>query len=165
MTLEILCQIPLLSLSLQQCVKFTHHTNDVYRPPRIDQLHQISAHPGRNDQRQYPLWTQKKTLILHKHPQLNNISVVVRAANNCRWGVVSQLLVATTMFYMFFFTCSTFLYVPFFVFVSVFLSASLNVSKRGTYWDRLCRDVVGWFVVGWFVVGCHARALWPNGAS
>ena len=24
------------------------------------------------------------------------------------------------------------------------LSASLYVSKRGTYWDRLCRDVVGW---------------------
>jgi len=36
-----------------------------------------------------------------------------------------------------------------------FLSASLYVSKRGAYWDRLCRDVVG----------CHARALWPNGAS
>ena len=40
-----------------------------------------------------------------------------------------------------------------------FLSASLYVSKRGAYWDRLCRDVVGW------LVGCHARALWPNGAS
>ena len=40
------------------------------------------------------------------------------------------------------------------------LSASLYVSKRGAYWDRLCRDVVGWLVVG-----CHARALWPNGAS
>ena len=26
---------------------------------------------------------------------------------------------------------------------SVFLSASLYVSKRGAYWDRLCRDVVG----------------------
>jgi len=36
-----------------------------------------------------------------------------------------------------------------------FLSASLYVSKRGAYLDRLCRDVVG----------CHARALWPNGAS
>ena len=36
-----------------------------------------------------------------------------------------------------------------------FLSASLYVSKRSAYWDRLCRDVVG----------CHARALWPNGAS
>ena len=42
-----------------------------------------------------------------------------------------------------------------------FLSASLYVSKRGAYWDRLCRDVVG----RWLVVGCHARALWPNGAS
>jgi len=41
-----------------------------------------------------------------------------------------------------------------------FLSASLYFSKRGAYWDRLCRDVVGWLVVG-----CHARALWPNGAS
>jgi len=40
------------------------------------------------------------------------------------------------------------------------LSASLYVSKRGDYWDRLCRDVVGWLVVG-----CHAHALWPNGAS
>jgi len=26
---------------------------------------------------------------------------------------------------------------------TVFLSASLYVSKRGAYWDRLCRDVVG----------------------
>ena len=42
----------------------------------------------------------------------------------------------------------------------LFLSASLYVSKRGAYWDRLCRDVVGWLVVG-----CHAHALWPNGAS
>ena len=40
------------------------------------------------------------------------------------------------------------------------LSASLYFSKRGAYWDRLCRDVVG----SW-LVGCHARALWPNGAS
>jgi len=39
------------------------------------------------------------------------------------------------------------------------LSASLYVSKRGAYWDRLCRDVVGW------LVDRHARALWPNGAS
>ena len=28
-----------------------------------------------------------------------------------------------------------------------FLSASLYVSKRGAYWDRLCRDIVGWLVV------------------
>ena len=42
-----------------------------------------------------------------------------------------------------------------------FLSASLYFSKRGAYWDRLCRDVVG----RWLLVGCHARALWPNGAS
>jgi len=28
-----------------------------------------------------------------------------------------------------------------------FLSASLYVSKRGAYWDRLCRDVVGLLVV------------------
>jgi len=35
------------------------------------------------------------------------------------------------------------------------LSASLYFSKRGAYWDRLCRDVVG----------CQRRALWPNGAS
>ena len=45
------------------------------------------------------------------------------------------------------------------------LSASLYVSKRGAYWDRLCRDVVGRWLVGWLVVGCHARARWPNGAS
>ena len=30
---------------------------------------------------------------------------------------------------------------------SPFLSASLYFSKRGAYWDRLCRDVVGWLVV------------------
>jgi len=41
-----------------------------------------------------------------------------------------------------------------------FLSASLYLSKRGAYWDRLCRDVVGRWLVG-----CHARAPWPNGAS
>jgi len=29
----------------------------------------------------------------------------------------------------------------------------------------MCRDVVGRWLVGWLVVGCHARALWPNGAS
>jgi len=28
-----------------------------------------------------------------------------------------------------------------------FLSASLYFSKRGTYWDRLCRDVICWLVV------------------
>jgi len=28
-----------------------------------------------------------------------------------------------------------------------FLSASLYFSKRGAYWDRLCRGVVGWLVV------------------
>jgi len=27
--------------------------------------------------------------------------------------------------------------------LTYFLSASLYFSKRGTYWDRLCRDVVG----------------------
>ena len=34
------------------------------------------------------------------------------------------------------------------------LSASLYVSKRGAYWDRLCRDVVGrcLLVVGWSLV-------------
>ena len=34
---------------------------------------------------------------------------------------------------------------------STFLSTSLFVSKRGAYWDRLCRDVVG-RLVGWLVV-------------
>ena len=28
-------------------------------------------------------------------------------------------------------------------FIHSFLSASLYVSKRGAYWDRLCRDIVG----------------------
>jgi len=32
-----------------------------------------------------------------------------------------------------------------------FLSASLYFSKRGAYWDRLCRDVVGRCLVGWLV--------------
>ena len=35
---------------------------------------------------------------------------------------------------------------------SRFLSASLYVSKRGAYRDRLCRDVVGRWLVGWLVV-------------
>ena len=37
---------------------------------------------------------------------------------------------------------------------------SLYFIKRGAYWDRRGRDVVGRWLVG-----CHARALWPNGAS
>ena len=45
----------------------------------------------------------------------------------------------------------------------VLLSASLYVSKRGAYWDRLCRDVVGRWLVGWLVgrwslVGWLSRA-------
>jgi len=35
-----------------------------------------------------------------------------------------------------------------------FLSASLYVSKRGAYWDRLCRDVVGWLVGRWSSRAC-----------
>jgi len=39
--------------------------------------------------------------------------------------------------------------------VSCFLSASLYVSKRGAYWDRLCRDVVGrWLVGRWLSRAC-----------
>ena len=34
----------------------------------------------------------------------------------------------------------------------VLLSASLYFRKRGAYWDRLCRDVVGHWLVGWLVV-------------
>ena len=60
----------------------------------------------------------------------------------------------------------------------VLLSASLYVSKRGAYWDRLCRDVVGrwslWLVgrlvVGWLVVTrvhcgqtVHPRPIVTNG--
>jgi len=49
------------------------------------------------------------------------------------------------------------------VLVFQFLSASLYVSKRVAYIEIGC--VVTSLVVGWLVVGCHARALWPNGAS
>ena len=35
-----------------------------------------------------------------------------------------------------------------------FLNASLYVSKRGAYWDRLCRDVVGRWLVGWLSRAC-----------
>ena len=36
-----------------------------------------------------------------------------------------------------------------------FLSASLYVSKRGAYWNRLCRDVVGrWLVGRWLSRAC-----------
>ena len=38
------------------------------------------------------------------------------------------------------------------------LSASLYVSKRGAYWDRLCRDVVGRWLVGRLVVGWLSHA-------
>ena len=36
----------------------------------------------------------------------------------------------------------------------IFLSASLYVSKRGAYWDKLCRDVVGRWLVGWLSRAC-----------
>jgi len=37
----------------------------------------------------------------------------------------------------------------------ILLSASLYVSKRGAYWDRLCRDVVGrWLVGRWLSRAC-----------
>ena len=35
-----------------------------------------------------------------------------------------------------------------------FLSTSLYVTKRGAYWDRLCRDVVGRWLVGWLSRAC-----------
>ena len=35
-----------------------------------------------------------------------------------------------------------------------FLSASLYFSKKGAYWDRLCRDVVGRWLVGWLSRAC-----------
>ena len=39
--------------------------------------------------------------------------------------------------------------------LNVFLSASLYVSKRGAYWDRLCRDVVGrWLAGRWLSRAC-----------
>jgi len=38
--------------------------------------------------------------------------------------------------------------------VKSFLSASLYVSKRGAYWDRLCRDIVGRWLVGWLSRAC-----------
>ena len=44
------------------------------------------------------------------------------------------------------------------LFMRLLLSASLYFSRRGAYWDRLCRDVVG----RWLVV---TRVHWPNGAS
>ena len=37
---------------------------------------------------------------------------------------------------------------------STLLSASLYFSKRGAYWDRLCRDVVGRWLVGWLSRAC-----------
>ena len=73
------------------------------------------------------------------------------------------------MFNCFFFKCSSNFLLSRLTFAfnfCVLLSASLYFSKRGAYWDRLCRDVVGrWSLVGWSLVGCHVRALWPNGAS
>ena len=41
------------------------------------------------------------------------------------------------------------------LYLAYFLSASLYVSKRGAYWDRLCRDVVGrWLVGRWLSRAC-----------
>ena len=48
----------------------------------------------------------------------------------------------------------------FFFFSFTYLSASLYFSKRGAYWDRLCRDVVG----RWFVTCVHCGQTvhpWP----
>ena len=40
-------------------------------------------------------------------------------------------------------------------FLCILLRASLYVSKRGAYWDRLCRDVVGrWLVGRWLSRAC-----------
>ena len=39
----------------------------------------------------------------------------------------------------------------------VFLSASLYDCKRGAYWDRLCRDVVGRWLVGRWLVVTHVH--------
>ena len=42
----------------------------------------------------------------------------------------------------------------------LFLSASSYVSKRGAYWDRLCRDVVGrWLVGRWSSRACTVARL------
>jgi len=54
-----------------------------------------------------------------------------------------------------------------------FFSASLYVIVKEALIEIGCvvtslvvgHWLVGWLVVGWLVVGCHARALWPNGAS
>jgi len=48
------------------------------------------------------------------------------------------------------------------VFFPLFLSASLYFSKKALI-EIGC--VVTSLVVGRWLVGCHARALWPNGAS
>jgi len=47
-------------------------------------------------------------------------------------------------------------------YLHVLLSASLYFSKRGAYWDRLCRDVVGRWLVGWLSRACTVAT---NGAS
>jgi len=36
---------------------------------------------------------------------------------------------------------------------------------RGTATELDAADLRPGLVVGWLVFGCHARALWPNGAS
>ena len=49
--------------------------------------------------------------------------------------------------------------------LSPYLSASLYFSKRGAYWDRLCRDVVGrWLVVTRVHCGqtVHPRPMLPS---
>jgi len=75
--------------------------------------------------------TNLKTYISTSHRQWDQISAFVMFAshNNFRHFISAQ-----------------------------FLSASLYVSKRGAYWDRLCRDVVGWLVGRWLVGRWLSRA-------
>ena len=68
--------------------------------------------------------------------------LLVNQLNLTRWTFISDIVAIALL------TCyTTFVHICNFV-ILYFLSASLYFSKRGAYWDRLCRDVVGrWLVV------------------
>jgi len=82
---------------------------------------------------QQTTWCQVHVLSLGKeHSVFPSLWSGTLSPSHCELSIPSQLVVASCHF----------------------LSDSLYVSKRGAYWDRLCRDVVGRWLVGWLSRAC-----------
>ena len=83
----------------------------------------------------WPVWAvQAMQCELHSAFQLSVGTLTADCDYHENILYPSELTVGLRLFSPFFHTLSRF---------ALFLSASLYFSKRGAYWDRLCRDVVG----------------------